>query len=190
VWNGRSPGRTAAGTGRFAFTAGRLWDDGKDLGTLNRAAARVGLPVFAAGPTSGPNGASVDLRHLRLLGSLDAAALEGWLARGPIFVSTAPYEPFGLAVLEAAQAGCALVLSDIPSFRELWNGAAWFVAPGDDAGFAHAIATLAREQEQRTSLRVAAQRRSRRYHATAMAQGMARIHARLLAASSGRSAAA
>ena len=40
------------------------------------------------------------------------------------------YEPFGLAVLEAAQAGCALVLSDIPTFRELWDGAAMFVPPG------------------------------------------------------------
>ena len=48
-------------------------------------------------------------------------------ARCPIFVSAARYEPFGLAVLEAAQAGCALVLSDIPTFRELWDGAALFV---------------------------------------------------------------
>ncbi|WP_372618257.1 glycosyltransferase [Falsiroseomonas sp.] len=190
VWNGRRPGRVATAAGRFAFTAGRLWDDGKDLGTLNRAAAQLDLPVFAAGSTRGPNGAAVDLRHLRLLGSLDDAALEGWLARGPVFVSTARYEPFGLAVLEAAQAGCALVLSDIPSFRELWDGAACFVEPGDVGGFAKAIATLSRDQEQRRSLRVAALRRSRRYTATAMAQGMARIHARLQAAPRGRSVAA
>ncbi|HEV7266057.1 MAG TPA: glycosyltransferase [Falsiroseomonas sp.] len=190
VWNGRRPGRAAAAAGRFAFAAGRLWDDGKDLGTLNSAAAQLAPPVFAAGPTRGPNGASVDLRHLRLLGSLDDAALESWLARGPIFVSAARYEPFGLAVLEAAQAGCALVLSDIPSFRELWDGAARFVAPGDVGGFATAIAMLSQEQEQRSTLRVAALRRSRRYAASAMAQGMARIHARLLAAPRGRSVAA
>lgn len=33
----------------------------------------------------------------------------------------------GLSVLEAAQAGCALVLGDIDSLRELWDGAATFV---------------------------------------------------------------
>ncbi len=49
----------------------------------------------------------------------------------PIFVSTSLYEPFGLAVLEAAQAGCPLVLSDIATFRELWDGAAIFFPPGD-----------------------------------------------------------
>jgi hypothetical protein len=38
-------------------------------------------------------------------------------------------EPFGLAVLEAAQAGCPLVLSDLPGFRELWDGAALFRRP-------------------------------------------------------------
>jgi glycosyltransferase involved in cell wall biosynthesis len=44
----------------------------------------------------------------------------------------ARYEPFGLAVLEAAQAGMALVLSNTPGFRELWDGAALFVASEAD----------------------------------------------------------
>jgi glycosyltransferase involved in cell wall biosynthesis len=190
VWNGRRPMRRSAVAGRFVFTAGRLWDEGKDLATLNRAASRVDLPVFAAGPTRGPNGAAVDLRCLRLLGSLDAATLAQWLARGPIFVSTARYEPFGLAVLEAAQAGCALVLSDIPSFRELWDGAAHFVAPGDADAIVRAVTLLSRDQEHRSSLRVAAARRARRYTPQAMARGMAGIHARLLAAPGRRNAAA
>ncbi len=53
-------------------------------------------------------------------------------AAATVFASMARYEPFGLAVLEAAQAGMRLVLSDIPTFRELWDGAAIFV--GDEAG--------------------------------------------------------
>ena len=72
------------------------------------------------------------------------------LARQPIFVSTALYEPFGLAVLEAAQAGCALVLSDIPTFRELWDGAARFVPARDDGALACAI-----ERTRRTTRRPA-----------------------------------
>ncbi len=39
------------------------------------------------------------------------------------------YEPFGLSVLEAALSGCALVLGDIPSLRENWDGAADFAEP-------------------------------------------------------------
>lgn len=189
VRNGRPAVAASARMGHMAFTAGRFWDEGKDAATLDAAAASLELPFFAAGPTWGPNGAAVTLRHLRLLGSLDGDAIAAWLARGPIFVSAARYEPFGLAVLEAAQAGCALVLSDIPTFRELWDGAAVFVAPGDAAGFAAAIRLLSREQEQRSLLRVAALRRARHYTAESMADGMAAIHARLLARAEGRSAA-
>jgi glycosyltransferase involved in cell wall biosynthesis len=193
VWNGRRRASVATRAGDFAFTAGRLWDDGKDLPTLDRAAARLAVPVFAAGPLRGPHGEDRCPSHLRALGELAPAELRAWLRRGPIFVSTARYEPFGLAVLEAAQAGCALVLADIPTFRELWDGAALFVAPGDDAGFAAAIAALSRDGEQRRSLRVAALCRSRRYGVAAMARGMAAIHARLVDRSAtrpGRSAAA
>lgn len=189
VWNGRRAAGPSSRAGRFAFTAGRLWDEGKDAPTLDAAAARLDLPFFAAGPVAAPHGEVVALPHLQLLGSLDSAAIAAWLARGPIFVSAARYEPFGLAVLEAAQAGCALVLSDIPTFRELWDGAALFVAPGDAAGFAEAIAMLSRNREQRSLLRVAALQRARRYTAEAMAKGMAAIHARLLAQGGGRNAA-
>ena len=34
------------------------------------------------------------------------------MQRAEVFVSPAVYEPFGLTVLEAAAAGCALVLAD------------------------------------------------------------------------------
>ena len=181
VWNGRRPRPVAVVVAPFAFTAGRLWDEGKDLATLNHAAGLLDIPVLAAGPSCGPNGAAVELSNLRLLGNLDAAAMDMWLSRGPIFVSAARYEPFGLAVLEAAQAGCALVLSDIASFRELWDGAALFVTPGDGAGFAAAVTGLSRNQEQRSSLCVAALQRARRYSAQAMARGMAAVQERLCA---------
>ena len=49
-----------------------------------------------------------------------------------IYALPARYEPFRLEVLEAAAPGCALVLGDIASLRELWDGAALFVAPDDD----------------------------------------------------------
>src|SRR3546814_4918927 len=57
--------------------------------------------------------------------------MAGWLGRATFFALPARYEPFGLAVLEAALSGCALVLGDIPTLRELWDGVAAFVPPGD-----------------------------------------------------------
>lgn len=143
VHNGRSlrvP--AAAAIHDFALAAGRLWDRGKDIATLDRAAARLGIPVKAAGLLQGPHGECTTLQHVHAMGMVSEDALADCLAARPVFVSTAVYEPFGLAVLEAAAAGCPLVLSDIPTFRELWDGAASFVVPGDDAGFAAAVEQL------------------------------------------------
>ncbi len=113
---------------RAILTAGRLWDEGKGVAALDRVAPHVGAPVRAAGPINGPNGEAISLPNLDLLGTLDLAGMAGAFARASVFCSMARYEPFGLAVLEAARAGMRLVLSDIPSFRELWDGAATLVA--------------------------------------------------------------
>jgi phosphatidyl-myo-inositol alpha-mannosyltransferase len=160
----------------FVFTAGRLWDEGKNLAALDRAAARLPVPVVAAGPAEGPNGTAVALPHLRLLGRVAEDDVARHLAMGPIFASAARYEPFGLAVLEAAQAGCALVLADIPSLRELWDGAAEFAPPEDDAALAHAILRLLRERERRALLCAAAEERARRYSVEAMTDGMLEVY--------------
>lgn len=109
------------------LTAGRLWDEGKSVAWLDRAAPGLGAPVLAAGPARGPDGSVAEFSHLELLGTLEPEALSAAYAGATVFASMARYEPFGLAVLEAAQAGMALVLSDIPGFRELWDRAAIFV---------------------------------------------------------------
>lgn len=177
VHNGRTPIVTAAKPlEELALTAGRLWDRGKDAATLDRAAARIDVPIRAAGATAGPHGETIALKHLHTLGSIDTSALAGELASRPVFVSAALYEPFGLSVLEAAQAGCALVLSDIPTFRELWEEVATFVAPGDDAGFADAVETLAGDPVQRDVWGALARRQAARFTPAAMAGGMTEIY--------------
>lgn len=176
VHNGRSVAEVAGGgSAVHAFTAGRLWDRGKNLATLDRAAALLRTPLLAAGPVQAPHGERADLRHVRALGSLgpDQIAIE--LAKRPVFVSAARYEPFGLAVLEAAQAGCALVLSDLPTFRELWSGVATFVDPDDAAGFAAAIGALIADPAVRGAGGAAARERANRFTAEAMARGMAQV---------------
>ncbi|MFC4168352.1 glycosyltransferase family 4 protein [Teichococcus aestuarii] len=167
----------------FAFTAGRLWDEGKDVATLDAAAAELPFPLLAAGPVAGPGGARVALRHLQGRGSLDRAAMQGILAQRPLFASAARYEPFGLAVLEAAQAGCPLVLSDIPTFREIWGGAADYVPPGDAAGFAAALRRLAASPRLRRARAEAARLRAARYTAEAMVAATLGLYRALVPAS-------
>src|SRR5439155_1168938 len=78
-------------------------------------------------------------RHLSAVGQIGSLALRRLYAEASIYAWPARYEPFGLSVLEAALSGCALVLGDIPSLRELWEGAAWFVPADDDGALAAAI---------------------------------------------------
>jgi glycosyltransferase involved in cell wall biosynthesis len=153
----------------------------KNAAMLDRIAARLPMPFLAAGPVLGPHGELIRLEHLNVLGQLDAAPLGALLARRPVFVSAASFEPFGLAVLEAAQAGCPMILSDIPTFRELWDGAALFVTPGDEGAFASAIEHLTADDAQHTALGAKAAQRAARYTPAAKAAAMERIYEGLLA---------
>lgn len=174
VLNGRRQLSDAASAARhdFAFTAGRLWDAVKNVAVLDRAAEHLAIPFYAAGARRGPHGESARLDNLHPLGHLEVEALAQHLAARPVFVSSARFEPFGLAVLEAAAAGCPLVLSDIDTFRELWDGAAVFVAPDDAQGFARAVEAIIGDSGRRQALEHAAAARAARYCPAATAAAM------------------
>ncbi|WP_207796738.1 glycosyltransferase family 4 protein [Sphingomonas oleivorans] len=181
VHNGRAPiVLPSAAMHDFAFTAGRLWDKAKNVATLDRAAARLAFPVKAAGPVRGPNGERASFANLVAVGSMGEAGIAACLAARPVFASAARYEPFGLAVLEAAAAGCPLVLSDIPTFRELWDGVAVFVPAEDDRAFAEAIEAIVGDMHVRLMLGDAARARAARYTLAAEAAGMMTIWRDLL----------
>lgn len=182
VHNGRRrlPGAQAAADPlAAAFTVGRLWDEAKNTAVLDHAAELMRAPFLAAGALAGPHGEHASVHHLEPLGQLGEAQLAALLARRPVFVSAARFEPFGLAVLEAAMAGCPLVLSDIPTFRELWDGAALFVAADDAAAFARAADDLIADLARRHALGAAAQARAARYTPEACAAAMVTIYDRL-----------
>lgn len=184
VHNGRRPPRRPAdGRRRAVLTAGRLWDEGKNIAVLDRAAARLGSPIHAAGPLSGPHGVAVRFSHLHHLGELNDAQLAAEYAKSPVFASPSRYEPFGLAVLEAAQAGMALVLSDTPTFRELWDGAARFVDPSDPDEWTAALREVLDDAEARARLADAALIRSRDYGPDAMVEKTLAVHRSTLAVS-------
>ena len=181
VHNGRTGlGVSSGAQADVAFTAGRLWDEGKDIAAFDRAAALSSVPFRAAGPLEGPNGARVTLAHAEALGRLDEGSLKMRLGARPVFVSTARYEPFGLSVLEAAQAGCALVLTDIPTFRELWSDAALFVPVHDEHAIAAAVDQLIADPSTRAALGEAARTRSEQFTPAATAQAMLNQYRSLL----------
>jgi glycosyltransferase involved in cell wall biosynthesis len=182
VHNGREPAAARPLEGEpihAALTVGRLWDSVKNAALLDRVASGLDAPFMAAGAQRGPHGETITLGHLQTLGELDRSELQALLARRPVFVSAASFEPFGLAVLEAAGAGCALVLSDIPTFRELWSDAAIFADPNDQGAFSEAVETLMADFSMRARLGEAAARRAARFTPAATAAAMSAIYTEL-----------
>ena len=106
------------------------------------------------------------------------------MRQASIFVSPARYEPFGLTVLEAARAGCALVLSDIPTFRELWSGAALFVDPSRPDELAAALRYLAENAGVLEAMQQAAKARARLYSLDSTVGAYADLYESLLTSSS------
>ncbi len=132
VYNARDHGTySPARKERFVLSAGRIWDEAKNIAALASVAQTISAPVVVAGPLSGPDGGAAAAPGVRLLGNLDPAALAAWYSRASIYALPARYEPFGLTVLEAALSGCALVLGNIASLREIWGETARYVDPDD-----------------------------------------------------------
>jgi glycosyltransferase involved in cell wall biosynthesis len=145
-------------------------------------AATPGLPwrAYVAGPATAPDGARVRLSSLRSLGTLPAADLDAWLRRAAVFAHAARYEPFGLGVLEAALGGCALVLSDLPTLRELWQDAALFVPVGDAWSLRRALQHLIADPERISVLASASWARAQSYRPASMAAKYVALYRELL----------
>jgi glycogen synthase len=151
----------------FALAVGCAWDDAGAIHMFERVARRLGHPVCIAGPRGGDDGSTG--RWVRRTGRLDRLERRALMARTAIFAHPTPYEPFGLAPLEAADAGCALVLSDLPSLREVWGDAAFYVAADDESGWLAAVGELIGDPHQRRRMARKALRRSGCFTATDMA---------------------
>ncbi|ASY66061.1 Glycosyltransferase (plasmid) [Sinorhizobium sojae CCBAU 05684] len=167
----------------FVFAAGRWWDEGKNGVALDRAAARFRWPVAMAGACEGPCGERLAIEHAEHLGELSHDRTMALMSRAAIVVSPSLYEPFGLAALEAARSGAALVLSDIDTYRELWDGAALFADPRDPAAFAGSLERLARDTDLRAELGQSARLRSSEFTVEAQRDAMLDVYGRAMRAS-------
>jgi glycosyltransferase involved in cell wall biosynthesis len=188
--NGRaplpSPGLPREGA---ILGVGRLWDEAKNLRALADIAPRLGWPVRLAGPTRSPDGAEISLPNVELLGVLPEHSLGAHLDRAAIFAAPARYEPFGLSILEAALAGCALVLGDIPSLRENWDGAALFAAPEKPDALHAALQELISSPSLRRRLSAESRRRASAFTPGRMSDAYLAAYAGLLAAPAAAAAA-
>ncbi|EWY38105.1 glycosyl transferase family 1 [Skermanella stibiiresistens SB22] len=168
IWNGRNSANWQARVEKepSIISVGRIWDEAKNIRVLDGVAAELDWPVEVAGSWRSPNGGSTEdapTANLRRLGQLGPEELADRYGRASIFALPARYEPFGLSILEAAMSGCALVLGDLPSLRELWTGAAVFVPPDEPATLSRELRRLIAEPDRLRGLATAARQRARGY---------------------------
>jgi glycosyltransferase involved in cell wall biosynthesis len=168
----------------IAMAAGRMWDEAKDLHTLAQAAAGLKWNVYVAGDLISPDGRGEAADSMHCLGRLPSDDMRRWLSRACVFVHPARYEPFGLAVLEAARCGCALVLSDIPTLREIWDGAAIFVPAGDPRVLRDALREVLADRTMCQKLASQARNRAAQFSAQHMAAQYVEAYRELLAKTS------
>ena len=136
----------------FALSVGRLWDAGKQASLL----LRDDLPVrtILVGPEQSPEGVIAAaksmgrLPQLEMHGPQSEAQLSQLFGRAAMYVATSRYEPFGIAPLEAALSRCALIVNDIPTFRELWGDDAIYFSPNNSQSLQLAIRELASNRER------------------------------------------
>ena len=135
---------------QLAVMVGRLWDKAKNVSLVAEAVRQaqadpaIRLRVMVAGedlpldnkwPTSG--GAVINY-----LGQLSSAQLYPVFARASVYIAASRYEPFGLAAVEAALHGCAILANDIPTFHEIWGDDAIYFARNDATALLHALTNL------------------------------------------------
>lgn len=168
IYNGRSPllFNPHIAKDEHILTVGRLWDLGKNARLLMQA--KMPAPVRVIGSDRHPEGIGNGIAkvavplNLHVQPHQDEKQIVQIFGRAAIYAATSQYEPFGLAPVEAALSRCAVVASDIPSFRELWGGAALFFRNNDTGDLRSALELLVREPTVRREYANLAYERARR----------------------------
>jgi glycogen(starch) synthase len=185
----------------IAASAGRLWDQGKQSRLLMQLQPPP-LPITLAGAAALDDQGAPELKDASSIGQkrqdvvhpvdastpsvdcsgeLSECAMRKLLGRAAIYIATSKYEPFGLAPLEAAFSGCALVANDIASLREVWGSAAVYFRKNDANSLREALAMLHGSPELRLRYaNLAYQRACRQYTAARMVDEYVRAYRSLL----------
>ncbi|HVG27057.1 MAG TPA: glycosyltransferase family 4 protein [Acidobacteriaceae bacterium] len=179
IYNGRSPmERTVDVRSRMqAVTVGRLWDEGKNIAMLRDVTAP--MPIIVAGEQRHESSRSTtELGAALLIGRQTEQELAELFSGSRIYIATSVYEPFGLAPLEAALFGCAVLANDIPSLREVWGeGALYF---RDTESLSALLQRLSTDGEALARARERSQARAREFTPQRMADCYEALYASLI----------
>ena len=161
-----------------AVTAGRLWDEAKNLKMLSAVA--LPLPLLVAGEDEYQSQGSPALPPGAVtLGCLDEDVLLNLFWQSAVYLCTSCYEPFGLAPLEAAMCGCAILANDIPSMREVWgDGALYFGSASELTGL---LQQLVRDPQQMRAAQRSSWLRARDFTGKSMTDKYQAIYRTILA---------
>ena len=160
VYNGRSPElfKPSPKKENFVLSVGRLWDRAKQMSLLLEREQSV--PVCIVGSHEEPGKVSESTNGprpaKRASGAQSPEQLRKLFGDAALYAATSCYEPFGLAPVEAAMCGCALIANDIPVFRELWGEAAYYFRTNDADDLAAAVTRMCTDLELQQEYRARA----------------------------------
>jgi len=113
--------------------------------------------------------------RVHFAGEMDGAGVSDFLAALDLFVFPSAAETFGLAAVEAAQAGVPVVANDLPVLREVLEidgeACAVFVDAADEAAFADAVSGLLADEALRKRIVSRGRLLARRYSLQEMVEG-------------------
>jgi len=180
IYNGRSAPKPDAAVERTlrAITVGRLWDEAKGLATI--LDLNSPMPIVLAGEERFEDSVATRAScNLRALGVLDQQEVIDTMLGSSVYIAASIYEPFGLAPLEAAMCGCAIIARDLPSFREVWGDAAVYFQTAEQ--LERALTEFAYDPYKLRASQRAARERAARYTAEAMTAAYVERYAGLVA---------
>jgi len=109
--------------------------------------------------------------------------LQHLYGRAAMYIAPSRYEPFGLALVEAALSRCAIIASDIPSFREIWGTTAFYFQNNSEQDLERALQELHRDPELRaTYAKMAYDRARQRFTSDRMVDDYASLYRSLVPA--------
>jgi glycosyltransferase involved in cell wall biosynthesis len=181
IYNGRRKFNGRGEKKNQIFSMGRIWDTAKNISLIINTAPRLKWKVKLAGNPQNPITNELTVYgNVDFLGGLSEKEIFGHLKESSIFVLPAKYEPFGLSPLEAAQSGCALVLGDIDSLKEIWGDSALYVDPDDGDMLVKVINKLITDSEMLKDYSEKAKRRAELYSPEKMSSEYLEVYSKVL----------